>query len=102
MARQHSKEVEKLIIDLRDDGKMPPIPEAVSPFSGLAPSHWRVLARKAQGFSDKEIAKDLGIKQKTVSAYADRARDRLGFDTVPETVRAVYRIYAPGLWASGD
>ncbi|ADI14900.1 response regulator [Truepera radiovictrix] len=46
-----------------------------------------VLARIAQGCTYKEIAEELGISDKTVATYRERAAEKLGLKTRAELVR---------------
>ena len=77
---------------------LPEIPEARGIFTRLPPSHYRVLMRRAQGFTASQTATDLGLTNRTVSAYLERARDKLAVGSIQELIFAVYAEYAPGLW----
>jgi DNA-binding NarL/FixJ family response regulator len=57
-----------------------------------------VVVRKAQGFTEQQIARESAISRRTVSSYAERARDRLGFLSFQEVQWAFYAEYAPGVW----
>ncbi len=78
--------------------KRPSIPEARLSFERLAPSHYRVVVRKAQGFTEKQIAAEFSISTKTVSSYMERARDKLGCMNNQEVLWLFYAQHAPGIW----
>ena len=50
-----------------------------------------VLMRVATGFSNKEIAAELGVSVKTVETYKARAAEKLGLKTRVEIVRYAAR-----------
>ncbi len=75
-----------------------PAPQGV--FHRLPPAHFRVVVRKAQAFTEQEIAGELGISRRTVSSYAERARDKLGCHSFQEVQWAFYAEYAPAMWST--
>ncbi len=85
---------------LRSD-EMPDFPLPQGIFHRLPPAHFRVVVRKAQAFTEQEIANELGISRRTVSSYAERARDKLGFHAFQQVQWAFYAEYAPGMWSNG-
>jgi len=50
-----------------------------------------VFRRLGEGFSNKEIADQLGVNLKTVQTYCARMKEKLGAKDAPELVRAAYR-----------
>ncbi len=82
--------------------KMPSIPDPRGEFTRLAPSHYRIMARKAQGFTEQQIANEFDISRKTVSSYAERARDRLGCESNQQVLWMFYAAHAPGIWDLPD
>ncbi|MGI9615615.1 MAG: sigma factor-like helix-turn-helix DNA-binding protein [Acidimicrobiales bacterium] len=84
---------------LRSD-EMPLFPAPRGVFHRLPPAHFRVVVRKAQAFTEQEIAGELGISRRTVSSYAERARDKLGFQSFQQVQWAFYSEYAPGMWST--
>jgi DNA-binding NarL/FixJ family response regulator len=77
---------------------MPSIPEARGVFARLPPSHYRVVARKSQHFTEREIAIEFGISRKTVSAYTERAREKLGCGSNQRLFWMYFSEYAPEMW----
>lgn len=47
----------------------------------LTPRQREILAMKAKGLTDREVASHLGIKYTTVKSYARNARERTGKTT---------------------
>ena len=82
--------------------EMPGVPDRQGIFDRLPPAHFRVVVRKAQAFTEQEIAAELGISRRTVSSYAERARDRLAFHSFQQVQWAFYAEYAPGMWSVID
>lgn len=76
----------------------PPFPSPTPPFDRLAPSHYRVLVRRAQNFTAKQIAAEFDLRPRTVTEYLDRSKKKLGMETVQDLIWAFYSVYAPGLW----
>ena len=79
--------------------EMPGFPTPQGIFHRLPPAHFRVVVRKAQAFTEQEIAIELGISRRTVSSYAERARDKLAFHSFQQVQWAFYAEYAPGMWS---
>lgn len=84
------------------DRRRPLIPPPMGQFEDLAPSHFKVVARRAQAFTAKDIALELGISSRTVSAYLDRAARKMNADTVQDLLFEFYAVYAPAMWELGD
>jgi DNA-binding NarL/FixJ family response regulator len=61
--------------------------EPVSEQQKLSTREQQVLARIAQGFSNKEIAAELGLSVKTVETYKARVAEKLGLRSRVEIVR---------------
>lgn len=76
----------------------PSIPEPRGAFCRLPPSHYRVVVRKAQSFTERQIAAEFEITRKTVSSYVERARDKLGCDTNQEVLWLFYSVHAKEIW----
>ena len=53
----------------------------------LTPREREVVRRIAQGSTYREIAQSLGISEKTVATYRERASEKLGFRSRAELVR---------------
>jgi DNA-binding NarL/FixJ family response regulator len=63
-------------VDREVQSVLPPAPAAS--FSTLSDQETRVLARVAEGKTDKEIAAELGLQPKTVRNYLERIFEKLG------------------------
>lgn len=83
---------------MNSENPLPAVPPQRGIFQHLPNSHYRVVVRKSQGYSQKQIAAEFGLAAKTVSAYADRAKEKLGFFTFQEVQWAFYSEYAPAMW----
>lgn len=67
---------------------------AIDELTGREMDVFRMLGR---GYTVEEIQDRLGLAQKTVEAYRRRAKEKLGFDTVPELLQyAVQWTYGRG------
>lgn len=55
------------------------------------------VARKAQGFTDAETAREIGVAVSTVASYMKLGRKRLQLDTTQDLVWAYYMEYARDL-----
>lgn len=62
---------------------------------GLTPRERECLAKVVEGETNKEIARDLGIKPETVNSHLVRAYLRLGLDGVGQGAR----VLAAVMWA---
>jgi len=62
-------------------------PNAGTPLVDLSERETNVLRLIAQGYSNKEIAAQLGLSVKTVETYKSRAVEKLGFDSRVAIVR---------------
>jgi DNA-binding NarL/FixJ family response regulator len=84
---------------LQDVIRKPTPATAFTACESLSPRELEVLELVARGYTNKEIASQLGITAKSVSTYRSRVRDKLGVKTRASVVRFALRA---GLLASED
>ncbi len=75
----------------------PTLPVKRGKFLPLTDSEFSAVARKAQGFTDAETAKEIGVAVSTVASYMKLGRKRMQVDTTQEVIWAYYLEYAPNL-----
>lgn len=80
----------------------PHVPEQRGIFTQVAPSPFRAVARKAQGYTDRENAADGCVAIKTISYYIETARQKLNLPSTQELLWAYYAEYAPNLLYPND
>ncbi len=80
----------------------PELPERRGRFGRLSPAEFHCVTRKAQGFTEKDIARERGCERSTVSKHIERARKSMGFEDVQQLKFAFYAEYAPNLWSVPD
>lgn len=71
----------KLVSAFREQGAAPPEPEPEAPDTPLSPREEEVLREIAQGASNKEIARTLGIAETTVKIHVQHILRKLGLSS---------------------
>lgn len=61
-------------------------------FDGLTPREWEVVLLMIKGCSNRRIAEELGISQKTVEVYRSRIMSKTRTANLPELIRIAIRI----------
>jgi RNA polymerase sigma factor (sigma-70 family) len=56
-------------------------------FETLTPRENQIMQRVVDGQTNKAIARDLGISQRTVEKHRQRVMNKLAIDNVPDLVR---------------
>lgn len=80
----------------------PTLPPKRGVFEVLTDPEFSAVARKAQGFTDAETAKEIGVAVSTVASYMKIGRKRMQVDTTQDIVWAYYLEYAPNLLYPSD
>jgi len=80
----------------------PTLPEKRGVFESLTDPEFRAVARKAQGFTDAETAKEIGVAVSTVASYMKLGRKRMNVETTQGVIWQYYLEYAPNLLYPSD
>ncbi len=75
----------------------PSLPPKRGLFAVLTDPEFTAVARKAQGFTDAETAKEIGVAVSTVASYMKLGRKRMQLETTQDIVWAYYLEFAPNL-----